>query len=194
MNVFLMKDYSSLMHYLMQLDMNYIHCSGKPRVQQLEECFEVSMRYWTMVRGKLAEYQFESEEEEIYFFKKIKPVFISESEYYGFLYHLEIFRPVNETDQNAFYLKECQRLAKFIDENSHFYNYYKSGCGSKDELYFLRSAYVIGETMDFHPYDLDLKASTSHDHLVSSILALEKYHLYLKTQLSITCETTAYNS
>src|SRR5690349_5651569 len=144
-----MKIYSNLLLYLMQLDLNYIRNNDSPRVKQLEECYEVVMRYWSMVRARVANYRFDSVEEEIEFFKMIKPQFTSQIEYYGFLYHLEIFRPVNELEQKAFYQKECSRLEKFIKENSEFYNYYKSNSTEKDATYFLRCAYEFGNTMNF---------------------------------------------
>jgi hypothetical protein len=58
----------------------------------IECCFEVANHYWPKIKALLAGYIFQSEAEEIYFFKTIKPLFTSAIEYYGLLAHAQLFK------------------------------------------------------------------------------------------------------
>ena len=69
-------------------------------------------------------------------------------------------------------------MEKFVKEQMAFYNYYKTGRTEFDEEYFLRANNDLSNFICARPYDLVERATTSHDHLVAKILALERFANY----------------
>lgn len=162
------------------------HCKRKRlvRVEEIECCFQICANYWNEVRGRIIHYEFSTSKEEIEFFKMVKPLFTSGIEYYNLLYHAELFEPDFSTEEcKKFWQREAHRLKKFAEENASFYNYYKSGCCCDDKIYFTRIDGEQDQLSEVKVYDMESRASSSHDHLVASILALEEYVKYADEKL-----------
>jgi hypothetical protein len=160
----------------LQTDLCLCHSKQLDWPTKIESCFALALIYWTRVRGLVGPFQFPTAKEEIYFFKKVKPRFSSEIEYYNLLYHSELFRP--SENEHSFWCREHSRLERFIVNHKEFYHYYKDGCTRNDEDYFLRA---ISSPTDFSgekEIDPDSRATTSHDPLVGSLIALERYEVY----------------
>lgn len=157
--------------------------------EEVEICFRIAEKYWVKLQQMVAAYSYENYKEEITFFKVIKPKFTSEIEYFTLRYHAELFcKAVNNPKElNKFWTREFDRLKRFISENQRFYFYYKTGCTEKDQLYFTREGCDPGYTSP-KVYDTDNNASTSHDHLIASILALERYTSFVKKELQSLAE------
>ncbi len=144
-------------------------------------------RYWGVLRAEISCHEFVNTEEEIKFFKYIKPRFTSEVEYYSLLYHAELFRKDihDEIDLEKFWVREHQRLLRFILENETFYNYYKEGKTCSDEDFFIRQNSDLSNFPKAKVYDLEEKATTSHDPLVTMILALERYMKFIEEEMKV---------
>jgi hypothetical protein len=169
---------------LMQTDLSLCQRKGMGRLKEIECCFQIADRYWAILKDDVIRYEFENIEREIQFFKKIKPLFLSEAEYYGLLYHAELFRVETvKEDQLKFWEREALRLEKFRQENENFYACYQRGCTEYDRVWYVRTD---EQELSDAPerYDREEKATTSHDLLVASLLALERYHAYVTAQLS----------
>lgn len=179
-----MKDIVKLLYDSMMQDC--AHCREKHLyiIQELECCFQICTRYWSIVRDRAARYEFDTVRDEIDFFKNVKPLFTSEIEYLGFVSFAE-FTKEKETDPcelKKFWAHESLRLDKFIKANKDFHDYFKNGRTDKDKIFFTRENNDLSNFLKAKSYDLECRATTSHDHLVASILALEKYQAYLQKQ------------
>jgi len=150
----------------------------------IECCFIKSDQYWSRIKTAVACHRFSSAAEEIYFFKHLKPSFTSQVEYYNLLYHVEIFKPVSTDELRSFWLREQHRLRDFIREHETFYQYYKSGGTQLDEQYFTRANSHPERLPDAKVYDRDTNATTGYDHIITSILALEKFTEYVEEKLA----------
>jgi hypothetical protein len=155
-------------------------------VQQrvVECCFLASEKSSLQLKDLITTHLFGSVEEEIFFFRKIKPAFTSEVEYYSLLYHAELFKPTgNPAEVREFWLREKKRMEKFIEKYKDFYLYYTQGDTDKDGQYFLRSAGDPDASGEGNLPDPERESTTSYDELVASILALERYVLYVDNEL-----------
>lgn len=169
-----------------QLQAALVNClqQSADSLKTIECCFIQSEQHWTLLKNQISQYQFPSPADEIYFFKHLKPAFTSQVEYYNLLYHVEIFKPVSPEDLRAFWLRERQRLDDFIREHEAFYRYYKSGDTRHDEQYFIRAGSPPEHLHGAKIYDRDANATTGYDHLVTSILALERFTVYVDEKLA----------
>lgn len=162
------------LHLYQQMQSDISLCKRKQLdgLREIECCFHISESYWALLRYEVSNYEFQSLAEEIRFFKEIKPKFVSESDYYSLLYHAELFRSqTTKQDQTNFLFRELRRLEKFIMENVDFYQRYKNNCTEHDHEWFVRTG------------SREEGAAASHDQLVATLLALERYHEFIKLKL-----------
>ena len=165
------------------------HCRQKQldRLCEVECCFHIAERYWAKLRAELSVYIFPSTAEEIQFFKYTKPRFTAEVEFYSLCYHAELFRKDvhDEDDRRKFWMRESQRLLRFIQDNETFYNYYTQGSTHYDDQFFVRKDAEGSSFPRSRVYDLEEKAATPLDSLVSTLLALEQYAAFVKKEMQV---------
>jgi len=131
----------------------------------------------------LRNYSFKNQQEEILFFKELKPSICCLLLYYIRLYHIEESR-LGKTDfaQSAYLSKELKQLEKSSKQASHFYQYYKSGKTDSDYLYFCRGSYNILLDTSCNSFDKERFFSTNHDYDVANIMASDLLKNYLITE------------
>ena len=134
----------------------------------IECCFNVGQSYSAQIQKMLEDYKFPSDKDEIDFYKAVKPLFKSQLDYYNMVYHAELFKPTtNPGEMKEFWVKEHQKLDRFILDHTEFYDYYKKGATHLDEQYFLTPDQTI-----------------YYDDLIAELLALERYNRYTQNELS----------
>ncbi|MEJ0080831.1 MAG: RteC domain-containing protein [Puia sp.] len=143
-------------------------------LEEIECCFNFAQRRWSQVQLKLENHVFLSKFDEIDFYKRIKPLFKSQTEYYNLLYQAEILKPADlPGEMKEFWIKEQQKLDRFIQDNQMMYAYYKNGSTNRDEEFFYSRA-----------SENENGRTIYHDDLIATLLALEKYSTYAQSELS----------
>lgn len=128
---------------------------------------------------------FGSVEEEVSFFKSVKPKFYSlmvlSAERYGF----EMARPVRRGKGLAkFYASQLDYIQRFFNQHAFLYQYYKMGATELDGVYFVRGVEPAGLTgADMPP--LDPSFSTVGDYLFSKFMALERLRDMVVTEMEV---------
>lgn len=119
-------------------------------------------------------YTFESKQEEIDFFKEIKPVFASQYYYYEKLLALKMAEPSGDTTcLKTYYYQQMEELNQYILMNKEFCAYCLSGATDLDEVYF-----TIRKDA-FLPPDTDAHFSTGYDKVLAVVLANRMLKEYL---------------
>lgn len=110
------------------------------------------------------EYEFVSKEEEITFFKEVKPTFTSQYYYFEKILSMKVNEPVNGVDTlKAYYYRELDILQEFIRTHQEFYKYCVSDSTQFDEQYFLR------ENNSINCVEVDCRFSTGYDNILAMI-------------------------
>ena len=134
----------------------------------------------SIIRNKIKELKefvekqsFNSDQEEIYFFKYIKPSFYSLLIYQLELFALESNKPcLDQKKLRAYYVKEMEFVERFFKQHGFHYEYYRLDANDLDNLYFIRGENVqsilIPEIPEPNP-----DFSTCCDHLFSKFIAME---------------------
>lgn len=153
----------------------------------IERRFSICIRYWSTLLDNVRQYDFKSDGEEITFFKVIKPKFVAQLIYCGLLNHASLFgQGVNDIVKlERFWSHEENRLEKFKEEHFQFWNYYVSGHTHSDSEWFTRRNTHRPYISITPAYDLEPRASSSHDVLVSHLMALQLYNLYVAGQFAL---------
>jgi len=169
----------------MQADVCKCRQQETPELQWVECCFRAAAGFWLHLREALENYHFNSEEEEIDFFKNVKPLFTSQIEFYTLIYQGILFKPEGDPIKiESFWENESARLGRFRENKQAFVRYYKSGDTSLDKLYFLRNSNTARNGIVSKIYDKNANLSTSHDGLVAALIAHEMYYEYTRAKLT----------
>jgi hypothetical protein len=129
-------------------------------------------------------YDFGNEDEEILFFKEIKPKIFYHLIYYRKVYNIEMHRPVACVEAQREYLnKKLDSIQNFNDKILDFYRYYRSGATHLDVAYFLRGKPDIEQYLDTFYYERDPHFSTNCDFNVAMIMANDILQVYLLSEL-----------
>jgi hypothetical protein len=157
--------------------------------EQIECCFQTCERNWNALLKLLDHRQFRTLDEEIWFFKTVKPAFTGMLEYFALVYKAALFRPETGSDVHEvriFWQKELRHAEKFLEENEQFYQYYKTGSTEMDKVYFVRAAKndpAHPPAFRSHTATDPFKASSSHDGLFAAIQARDKYLGYVRSKI-----------
>jgi hypothetical protein len=141
-------------------------------------------RWIKTLREEVVRHGFGSIQEEIFFFKHIKPQIFSKLIYYSKLFNIESKRPRSSSKFQIKYLNnQIDKLQVFFNDNLEFYHYYRRGATSLDEQYFVRGKSDLRSTTDFFNFYIDEKFSTCQDGTVAAIMAYDMLIVYLQQEI-----------
>ncbi|MBW8244156.1 RteC domain-containing protein [Muricauda oceani] len=127
---------------------------------------------------------FETQADEIYFFKHVKPQIFSKLIYYIRLFSIESKRPRGKDVAQVKYLQQqIDKLQNFFNENLEFYNYYRRGAMSMDEQYFVRGNRDLRMPLESFHFLIDDQFSTCLDGTVATIMAYDMLIVYLRKEV-----------
>ncbi|GHT03750.1 hypothetical protein FACS189423_05390 [Bacteroidia bacterium] len=129
-------------------------------------------------------YQFKSEEEEIRFFKELKPKIFSLLIYYQKVYNLEINCPTSSMDvKREYYKHELDPLDDFSRKRIDFVRYYRVGLSHLDRDMFLRNQSYSGLYLDSFSFERNDSFSSAADFWVAKLMANDLIQVYINTEL-----------
>lgn len=139
-----------------------------------------------ILKEKLAEmkafllaHPFQSEADEINFFKYQKPTLLGRLIYFYKILRIETQRPFDPEELDKYYEKQQEEQKFFFDRHIAFFQYYRSGSTYRDAHYFLRGRQEAVIDVDICPFDEDFEFSTGYDQLVARIVAMELLYAFL---------------
>ncbi len=164
--------------------LHFIDLETDNLVHKSEKALEICIESINKLKKLISKYNFKSQQEEILFFKEIKPQFNSKRIYYNSIYKIETKKPYGGLRiVKKYYNNELTKLKRFFDNNLDFYKYYRTGSTYLDYKYFLRGTFDIKQSLDSFYFEADLDFCTSHDFKVAKILANDLIQVYLEDQL-----------
>ena len=152
--------------------LNFIDLEIDNEIKRCEKAIEITLKAKENLKNVVIKSQFKSQNEEIYFFKEIKPQFTSKIIYYNSILKIEMKKP-NGGNRilKKYYNNELIKLKSFFDNELEFYKY------------FLRGKFDVKLALSSYYFETDTNFSTSHDYKVAKILANDLIQLYLENKL-----------
>lgn len=136
------------------------------------------------LRVNVSSFSFENGQDEIEFFKRLKPEILSRYLYYNKISNIITKCPIGSKEtQREYFISELGNLKYFFDRNLDFYQYYRSKATHLDNCYFIRSAMNFQLCTDSSFLDKDPAFSTGFDYKVAKILCNDMLNIYLNQQL-----------
>lgn len=157
------------------------------------EIVEFAQNQLFTLRAKLLECDFQNRQEEICFFKEMKPQILSQLLYFNKIYTIELKCPNGSNIiQKNYYEHELDSLTFFFNRNLDFYQYYRSNAVHLDDYYFRRGKPNIRLGIDSSQFINDSSFSTGYDYKVAKILSNEMLRIYLNKKLQEIDKQTFY--
>ncbi|MEO6870411.1 MAG: RteC domain-containing protein, partial [Ginsengibacter sp.] len=143
-------------------------------LQKYREIAEIILGCVARLKAFIIEFTFSDKDQEIKFFKTIKPKFLSK-----LIFHQKVFTiqshlpPSTMGDIREYYYNELKKLKDFFKTNDELLTYYKSQATSYDEIYFLRKEPESWLLLTMEGYETDVNFTTVYDYKISRLIAYE---------------------
>lgn len=175
--------YTILLHDLNE-QLNFIDLEIDDQIKKCEQAITIILESINELKKATIKSNFKSQNEEIQFFKDIKPKFTSKLIYYNTIFKIETKKPHGgERILKKYLNNELDKLKRYFDNNLDFYKYYRTGSNYLDHKYFSRGKIDIKLALDSFYFEVDHSYSTSHDFKVAKIMAHDLIQVYLEDQL-----------
>lgn len=139
------------------------------------------------VKKNVLENGFSDENEEIHFFKTIKPQILGKLIYYNKVFRIEASCPViSGKMHHKHFANELHLLKQEFKEqfsNTEFYRYYRTGRTERDQHFFRLGKIDLLNGVNSFVFEIDPQFSTYYDYKVSCIIANELLSDYLLSKI-----------
>ncbi|MEO6522934.1 MAG: RteC domain-containing protein [Mucilaginibacter sp.] len=182
-----MRTFAERFYSALENQLNEVSINEESVAEQYKTSITLCKKAMAKLKNYISSYAFENKEDEIYFFKVVKPQFYSK-----YIYFINVYKFIMQTPPGSegilkdYINYELADIKRFFDHNQAFYQYYRSGSTQMDELYFTRGGFDVH--VDLEEFEEDEQYSTSHDYKLSKIIANEKYQDFLNLQLQKSIE------
>jgi hypothetical protein len=162
-------------------DLNAILLDDEQVIKRQEKSIHTCLKYLRKLKDYAKLNDPATPDEEIAFFKGIKPRFKSQLIFHQALLNIEIRKPIGEGQVvSEYYLNEIKILRHFFESNLTFYQYVRTQATYLDEYYFVRGNYDVHLDPDQCVIDFDPTFSTTHDHKLAQVMANELLQEHLE--------------
>jgi hypothetical protein len=148
--------------------------------KSIKKCLEQKA---TEINSWLRNYEFESEDEEIYFFKNIKAELLAKIIVTKFKIDIILNLPNSKKAIPDYYNKLIDKHSQIPKKQYYLYKYYRNESTYHDKEYFLRK---YNDTQDNNQYQFlffDERITTKMEYPLSEIIAKQKIIIYLENKL-----------
>ena len=162
-----------------------IECSEVSVITKSLEAPRVLADAFKQLKLFVLSHNFKNDDDEISFFKEIKPRLCFRLIYYRKVYNIEMNRPIGIDKQREYLCDILNDINKYNSKRLDFIRYYRSGSTHLDALYFLRDSTDAEQYLETFFHELDPKFSTNCDFKVAKILSNDMLSAYLMQEIEL---------
>ena len=153
-------------------------------IKKAQKSMRCTSDFLAQLKAFISQYTFKDKQEEIEFFKEIKPELLAHLIYFVNIFNFESRRPTGSREVQEKYLRyELGKLTFFFNHHLDFYQYYRMKSSYLDEQYFMRGKENHNLCDDNLMCYIDPLFSTTHDYIVAKIIANDRLEVFLNTEL-----------
>ena len=160
-------------------------------MQTTEEAYQMTLFLNEMlcnIKAKVLQDGFTNEQQEIDFFKNIKPQILGKLIYYNKVFRIETTCPVSNGKIHQSYFENLLKTLKSEYKesicNEDFYRYYRTGRIDRDHSYFRLGKVNYHDGLKSGVFEIDLSFSTYYDNKIAHIIANELLYTFLLTKIN----------
>ena len=151
---------------------------------ELRRCMEACTQSYRKIKAILRDKEFDSIDDEIHFFKHVKPKVTSRYFYHLKLYQIETGLPMGSTETMIrYYEEEVRKLDNYVSNHQAFCHYIRRESTDMDHIYFTRGNKSPELFTNYQHIDLAEEFATSHGFVLARILANKHLYEYLSRKI-----------
>nr|WP_321411556.1 RteC domain-containing protein [uncultured Carboxylicivirga sp.] len=161
-----------------------VNAENPSNLSEIHKGIRICQIFMQRLRLKVLNGCLETIQDEIYFFKHVKPHIMGHLLFLNYLQKIFELRPLSTVyDQQKFLEENLDHYNNFKKINHTDFAYFDNGNDIRDELYFVRCN-LDAEDYHYHPYSMvDSDFATSKDYLFADFIAHKKIVDYLEEEL-----------
>jgi hypothetical protein len=148
----------------------------------IEWAFSVSFRALQDVEKKVNSFKFLNQQEELYFYKRLKPQFTGLVDYFTLLYKSLLFQPEDYIKRKAYWKCELSTCTKVIYRCKRGCRQYEQQQPASD-IYLLKDTNRQSEILGININDFNLTA-ISYSYLLTRLIAMKKYKKFVQDKIN----------
>lgn len=177
-----MNNYFQALESEYSIQLNLINKSCETEI--LKMTFDLIKSIYERLKEFISNVEFNTEAEEIEYFKKIKPKFQSDLIFYSLIYSISSKIPIGSLDKKKdYYVKQLDKMSTYFEENVDFIKYFRSNETDLDHIYFLRRNAKERKCPESLNAEIDYTQCTGYSSKISKTLAYERLERYLYSEL-----------
>lgn len=134
-------NYSKERYGELQRELSMLNLELENPLIQIDSACKLVDNAMSELKAYLIQYKFQSDEEEIEFYKDYMTDFLKEAVFYTEVFNLESIKKVGtQKSMRQYYEQELRSIQNFLDSHQTLYNYLLLEDSDKDRTYFLRSS------------------------------------------------------
>lgn len=181
-----MKEYTENIRHEISNTIQTIESTNKDLLPKREQIISAIGNSLKQLKSFIIKYEFKNPNEEILFFKEIKPQIHSQLLFYTRIYNIEKKLKTQSKSMQISYLNnELLRLNEFSCCSREFEKYYRMNSTNMDHVYFTRDNNDTISDSDCLFIDRDPLFSTGYDYEVANIITGDLLKIYIKEKLEI---------
>lgn len=175
-------NYSNLL-YDIENELKNLNIQSKPTINNFTKSKNLLEQKAAEVNLWLRNHQFESEIEEIYFFKNIKPQLLSKIMLSKFQIDTLLNLPHSKNAIPEYYKKLIHKHCQIPKDLNYFYRYHRKEATHRDKEYFLRKNNIINNHDQYQFLFFDERITTKMEFSLAELLVKEQIIKYLELEL-----------
>jgi len=175
----MLQEHVSRLQRQLVADLEQLSFSSNQPLEKLTSALRLIRQSLNKLKEDMEAHPFKSAQEQIDFFKYVKPSLYQWQIYYTELYTIETGFPLGDTEKQIAYLaQELRYIERFFQQYAFLYQYFKLDANELDNLYFIRGEEIQSVLIPNVP-DVNPGFATSGDYLFSKFMAFEKLRGWL---------------
>jgi hypothetical protein len=170
----------------------YYESTATDEKKWIEWGFGITTKAWLSIQEKIEGYQFADQQEEIGFYKTLKPKFVALMDFFTLLYRSVLFQPEDTPGKKEYWKRELTACKNFLSKHKSFCRYYEQGNTAMDLVYFVQQnnqqALIFGVNENKGPI------ISSYSHLLARIISMKKYQRYIQEKIGFPPELNSFLS
>lgn len=170
----MLQEHVSQLQRQLVADLEQLSFSSNQPLDKLTGALRLIRQSLNKLKKDIEVHPFKNAQDQIEFFKYVKPSFYQWQIYYTELYTIETGFPIADTEKQTAYLaQELRYIERFFQQHAFLYQYFKLDANELDNLYFIRGEDIESVLLSNVP-EVNPGFATSGDYLFSKFMAFEK--------------------
>lgn len=164
------------------LQLAYYETTAADEKKWIEWSFSFTTKTWLNIQEKVEGVAFADLQEEISFYKTLKPKFVGLIDFFTLLYRSILFQPEDIKEKREYWKRELATCKNFLSKHKSFCRYYEQGETAMDPVYFVQQNNM--QPLIFGINENIWHVTTSYSYLLARVISIKKYQRYVLQKIN----------